>query len=256
MGSWWHRDVVEAGKLALTLCLLSFVATFVVTRTITRLIRAGKGPFRNRVSRNGLHIHHAVPGLVLLIVGAFTAIGTTTPGWSAISAVLVGVGVSLVLDEFALILHLTDVYWSNEGRLSVDLVSLAAASLGLALVGFSPVGVDDVGGTEMAVRMGTTAVLIVHGVAVLTCVLKGKYSLALVGLFLPPLAIGGAIRLARPRSVWARHRYGPDREARATRRAATFDRRFDPVLARWQDIIGGTPSLPDPPPAAAPEPGK
>jgi hypothetical protein len=38
-----------------------------------------------------------------------------------------------VLDEFALILHLQDVYWSGEGQLSVEAVSLVAACLGLAL---------------------------------------------------------------------------------------------------------------------------
>jgi hypothetical protein len=243
---WWHRDVIEAGKLPLMLCFLSFVATFVITRTITRLIRAGRGPFRNRVSSGGVHIHHAVPGLVLLIVGAFTAISTNDGFWRSAAAVLIGIGVSLVLDEFALILHLTDDYWSNEGRLSVDLVSLAAGCLGLELVGFSPIGVNDVGGAEMAVRLGTTAVLIVHGVAVVTCVLKGKYRLALLGLFLPPLSFAGALRLGRPGSVWARHRYGAEREDRARRRAAEFDRRWDPVLSWWQDLIGGTPSQPDP----------
>ena len=90
-----------------------------------------------------------------------------------------------MLDEFALILHLTDVYWSNEGRLSVDLISLAAAALGLALVGFSPLGVDDVGGAELVVRLTSTGVLAVHAVVILTCVLKGKYSLALFGIFVP-----------------------------------------------------------------------
>jgi hypothetical protein len=151
-----------------------------------------------------------------------------------------------------LILHLTDVYWSNEGRLSVDLVSLAAACLALELIGFSPVGVDGVGGTELAVRLGTTAVLVLHGLAVLTSVLKGKYTVALIGMFLPPVAITGAVRLARPGSVWARHRYGPERLARAPRRAAGIDRRWEPWLNRWQDLIGGTPSRPDPAPPGPP----
>ena len=46
MDNWWHRDVLGAGKLPLMLCFLAFVVTFAVTRTITRLIRAGRGPFR------------------------------------------------------------------------------------------------------------------------------------------------------------------------------------------------------------------
>jgi hypothetical protein len=249
METWWHRDVLGAGKLPLMLCFLAFVVTFAVTRTITRLIRAGRGPFRDRQTANGVHIHHAVPGLILLVVGAFVGVATSqAPGllWSCVSAVSIGIGVSLVLDEFALILHLTDVYWSTEGRLSVDLISLAAAGLGLALVGFSPLGVNDVGGAELVVRLTSTGVLLIHGVAILTCVLKGKYSLALFGLFIPFIALVGAVRVARPASAWARHRYDPKREEAARRREANFDRRWDPVLRRWQNLIGGAPSLPDP----------
>jgi hypothetical protein len=71
MASWWHRDVIAAGKLPLMLCFLAFVVTFVLTRTITRMIRAGRGPFRNQVTASGTHIHHSVPGIILLIIGAF-----------------------------------------------------------------------------------------------------------------------------------------------------------------------------------------
>ena len=56
MVSWWHRDVLAAGKLPLMLCFLAFVVTFVLTRTITRMIRDGRGPFRNQVTASGVHI--------------------------------------------------------------------------------------------------------------------------------------------------------------------------------------------------------
>ena len=75
MASWWHRDVIAAGKLPLMLCFLAFVTTFVLTRTITRMIRDGRGPFRNQVTASGTHIHHSVPGIILLIIGAFTPAG-------------------------------------------------------------------------------------------------------------------------------------------------------------------------------------
>src|SRR5882757_857716 len=106
MGSWWHRDVIAAGKLPLGLCFLAFVVTFASTRTITRLIRDGRGPFRNQVTTSGTHIHHAVPGLILLIIGALTAVGGPgSLGWQCFAGVCVGIGMSLVLDEFALILR-------------------------------------------------------------------------------------------------------------------------------------------------------
>src|SRR6201987_84088 len=164
MLSWWHRDVSAAGKLPLMLCFVSFVLTFVSTRAITRLIRDGRGPFRN-VTAGGTHIHHSVPGIVLLMIGAFTAVGGPgTVAWLSFSAVAIGIGTSLVLDEFALILHLQDVYWSGEGQLSVEAVSLTAACLGLALVGFSPFGVKDVDDIELSLRLTATGVLIVDGV--------------------------------------------------------------------------------------------
>jgi hypothetical protein len=247
MASWWRGDVIAAGKLPLMLCFLAFVVTFVVTRTITRMIRDGRGPFRN-VTAGGTHIHHAVPGIILLMIGAFTAIGgPDTLGWRSFAGVTVGIGMSLVLDEFALILHLQDVYWSGEGQLSVEAVSLTAACLGLALVGFSPFGVRDVDGLELSFRLTATGILIADGVLALICVLKGKYRSALFGLFLPPIGLIGALRLARPSSVWARHRYGARRLERATRRAADFDQRWAPLQTDWEDFVGGKPSRPNPP---------
>ena len=246
MVSWWHRDVIAAGKLPLLLCFAFFVLTFVTTRTITRLIRDGRGPFRN-VTAGGTHIHHSVPGIILLIIGAFTAIGGSgTLGWLSFSAVAVGIGTSLVLDEFALILHLQDVYWTGEGQLSVEAVSLVAACLGLALVGFSPVRVADADSAELSVRISATGVLVIDAFLALVCVLKGKYRSGLFGLFLPPVGFIGAVRLARPNSIWARHRYHGKRLARATRRAADFDRHWRPIQTDWADFIGGRPSQPNP----------
>src|SRR6201995_2994173 len=110
MGSWWDRDEIAAGKLPLMLCFLAFVMTFVLTRTITRLIRDGRGPFRNQVTASGTHIHHSVPGIILLIIDAFTAGGG--PGWFGWPSFVegaVGLGTSHVLDECPLVLHLEDV---------------------------------------------------------------------------------------------------------------------------------------------------
>ena len=81
------------------------------------MIRAGTGPFRDNVSTSGLHVHHAVPGIILLVTGAFFSVATGSESpWAEIAAVMIGIGTSLVLDEFALILHLSDVYWAEEGR--------------------------------------------------------------------------------------------------------------------------------------------
>jgi hypothetical protein len=257
VGGWWHRDVIAAGKLPLMLCFVAFVMTFLITRLITRLIRDRRGLFHNDVTAGGVHVHHAVPGIVLLIIGAFIAVSDPASlSERSVAGVLVGIGVSLVLDEFALILHLQDVYWSGEGQLSVEVVSLTAGCLGLALTGFSPFGVPGVNAAEMTVRLSATGLLIVDALLVLLCVLKGKYPTALLGIFLPPLALFGAFRLARPSSTWARRRYHEHEMTRALRRATEFDKRWDPVRTKWEDFVGGTPSQPDPTPETTSDLGR
>jgi hypothetical protein len=242
VGHWWERNIVEPGKLPLLLCLVAFVVTFVVTRVITRMIRAGAGTLQDNVTSGGLHVHHAVPGVVALTAGAFVAVGSERGSpWHAVAAILVGIGTSLVLDEFALILHLQDVYWSAEGRVSVEMVSLALGCLGLALVGLVPFGVDDMGSAEIAVRTGAVAATVATLLLVVVCVLKGKFKIALFGTFIPVLALVGAVRLARPHSRWAR-RYDAARLAESERRTVRFDHRWVPWLDRVSDAVAGKPS--------------
>ena len=246
MHSWWQRDIIEPGKLPLLVCFAAFVITFLTTRGITRAIRAGRGPFHN-ISDGATHVHHAVPGIILLVAGAFLAVDSAPPTvTSVIAAAAVGIGTSLVLDEFALILHLQDNYWTAEGRVSVEMISLAFGCLGFMLVGVAPFGVNDMGEAELSVRIGADAAAALTLVLLIVCVLKGKFRLALFGIFVPPLAWLGAVRLARPGSRWAKRRYTPRRQDRATRRAAAFDARWDPILDRISNIIAGKPSAVDP----------
>ena len=225
--------------------------TFLATRGITRLIRAGRGPFRN-LSSGGVHLHHSTPGTILLVAGAFCAVGANGRApLNYLGAALVGVGASLVLDEFAMIFHLQDVYWSQEGQLSVYVVTLATACLGLAIVGVTP-DTSPFSSGAATVRGGVVVALAVHLALVCMTALKGKYPTALLGIFLSPLAWVAAVRLARPRSPWGRRFYSPHKEARAAERATKFDERWGPLHQWWADFIGGTPSQPNPSPAGQP----
>jgi len=234
-------------NVPLLVCFAAFVITFLVTRTITRMIRAGKGPFHDNVSEGGMHIHHAVPGIILLTAGAFIAVGTSGSGsgWVTVAALLVGVGTSLVLYEFALILHLQDVYWADEGRISVEMVSLAMACLGLAVVGLTPF---DLRGLEGGVEGVIVLLLVVLAIVwlIVVSIMKGKYKLALFGAFIPLCALVAAIRLARPESRWAKRHYGPEKLARAKARTAWYDEHFGPATAWVSDFVAGRPSEPDP----------
>ncbi|MET9956362.1 hypothetical protein ABZ135_33115 [Streptomyces sp. NPDC006339] len=241
MGHWFSRNIVEPGKLPLFLALASFLLTFLATRTVTRLIRAGKGPFRN-VSSGGLHIHHVVPGVVLTVLGGFGAVASGRHGvGSAVFAVVFGIGAGLVLDEFALILHLDDVYWSEDGRKSVEVVVLTAALVLLALAGFSPLGVDDMTADERQDRASFLLTLALNFLLVLVTAVKGKFRMAVIGTLIPFVAIVGAVRLARPGSWWSRHLYARRHRARARAevRAHRHDRRWSRVRRKVQDLIGG-----------------
>lgn len=253
MGHWFDRNIVEPGKLPLLLALAAFVLTFVITRFITRMIRAGKGPFRN-ITPGGVHIHHVVPGVVLSVVGGFGAVASGRHGiTAAVCAVIFGMGAGLVLDEFALILHLDDVYWTEEGRRSVEVVVLTAALVLLVLAGFSPLGVNELSSEEQQSRLGVVLTLAVNFCFVLISLFKGKARLAVVGTLVPFVALIGAIRLARPTSMWARRFYRKRHRARARAvlRAYHHDVRWAGPRRRFQDLIGGAP---DRSPAPGPKP--
>mgnify|MGYP000974787779 CR=1 FL=1 len=252
LSHWWRDEVVHGTKGPLLVAYVAFLLTFTITRTITRLIRAGKGPFHN-VSSGGVHLHHSTPGVLLLIAGGFTAVGSDgrSPG-RYVAAVLVGVGASLVLDEFAMIFRLQDVYWSQEGQLSVNVVMLAAACVGLAVAGVSPFGEPGSPESSRHARAILVLLMLAHLVFAVVAALKGKYAMALTGVFLAPLAWIAAVRLARPHSPWARRRYSTQRLQRATARATAFDRRVGPLRTRWDDFIGGAPSSAPVQPGGAP----
>lgn len=241
MGQWLQRNIVEPGKLPLLLALAALVLTFVITRVITRLIRAGKGPFGN-ISSGGVHIHHVVPGVVLTVAGGFGAVTSGLRGFgSGAFAIVFGIGTGLVLDEFALILHLHDVYWTEAGRKSVEAVVLTVALVGLLLVGFSPFGVNDMSDEELQDRGRVISTVVVNFLFSLAVLAKGKAKMAVFSVFVPFLGLVGFIRLARPGSPWARRFYGrrPRARAKAVLRAYRHDRRWAGPRRWVGDWLGG-----------------
>jgi hypothetical protein len=133
---------------ALLNLLLSFSVTVGGVRTTTAVIRRrGEfGPFRN-VRWGRRHVHHFVPGIVVALIAGGISILSRNERLDQWLAIPFGVGAGLVLDESALLLSLEDVYWSEEGIVSVQ-VSLAAAAL-LASLGLA----------SRIVRRGETTVL-------------------------------------------------------------------------------------------------
>jgi hypothetical protein len=133
----------ESKRERLFLGSLGFFVTAFVVRGITLAIHNNIGPFHD-VSMHGRHIHHMVWGILLLLTVGYcwlTEIGTgAADSWpiaGRITATLYGVAAALILDEFALWLNLSDVYWQREGRESYEAMALFGSLLALALFGGS-----------------------------------------------------------------------------------------------------------------------
>lgn len=230
---------VGAGQRAGFVLLAALLLSFVFARTSARLVRGNVRWFPGNVQTSGgLHIHHMVWGILALLVAGFLqfALDPGSP-WIELLAALFGVGAGLTLDEFALWLRLEDVYWSQEGRQSVDAVVIALVLGGLVAFGLSPFDIEGAG--------SWTAVVVVAFADAALClvtILKGKLVTGVVGVFVPPVALVGAVRLAKPRSWWARRFYGarPQRGARALAR----HRKREGLRTRVRDLVAGAPDSP------------
>src|SRR5688500_7397104 len=240
----YQVHIEAAGKEIDFLILVAFTLSFGFIRTSARMIRAQVSWWPGNVeTKGGLHIHHLVWGILLLMVAGFLGFALQPPSpWTEVLAVLFGVGMGLTLDEFALWLHLEDVYWTDEGRSSVDAVVVALVLGGLVVTGVAPWEVEGSGESVTAIA-GAVAIALVYSTL---AILKGKRWLGLFGLFVPLIALVGAIRLAQPRSPWARRFYGPDSRklARAQERWGKLESRRHRAL----DAVAGAPSKPDPRP--------
>jgi len=115
--------------------LASFSLTFAAARLWTYLIRrrGPRGPFRDLVVGER-HIHHFVPGIAMAFLAGGAAVISRDARKDAVLAVPFGVGVALTLDESALLLRLDDVYWSEEGIVSVQITLAALALLSSAML--------------------------------------------------------------------------------------------------------------------------
>ena len=226
----------EPGPNAAFVVLVALLVSFLAIRTSARMTRSVSWWPGGIETKGGVHIHHLVFGICLMLFCGFLAFAAplNAPWWHLI-AIGFGIGAGFTLDEFALWVRLEDVYWSEEGRTSFDAVVCSVAFAALVVIGTRPFGLDEA--TSIA---GTAvAVAIVMGLAV-ACFAKGRVFLGVVGLFIPVFAAVGAVRLARPHSPWAKWRYDGVRRERAEARFAA-DRPLSRAGRRINDLIAGAP---------------
>lgn len=237
----------RAAVLAFTVGLL---LTFLFVRVNTRLIRANvRWWFHDIESEGGLHVHHMVLGVVVMASTGLAIIAAQPQGLlMQLLAAAFGAGVALTLDEFALILRLQDVYWTEQGRLSVDAVIVAVCVGLLLLLGYRPLGnVTEVGGTGLVADVFIGLMIVLDVVLAVVCLLKGKLWTGFFSVFIPFVGLVGALRVARPHSPWAHRRYGdkPQRMAKARRREERMNRTWRSWRTAFFDVLAGKPHLPD-----------
>lgn len=139
----YRRHLAETRRERLFLASVGFFVSVVVIRGITIAIHNDIGPFHN-VQMHGRHIHHMVWGILLLLLVGYIwllEVGTgSADSWrfvGRLTAMLYGVGAALTLDEFALWLNLSDVYWQRQGRESYEAMALFAGLLSMGIFGAS-----------------------------------------------------------------------------------------------------------------------
>ena len=257
---WFEHDIIGRGRLPLLCCLIAFIVTFFVTRTFVRLIRRRKDTGRpprwwepRNIHLGSKHIHHVVVGVVLVMISGVTLVTLSVNGNASeftATAILFGIGAALVLDEYALILHLSDVYWEEDGRTSVDAVFAAVAVGGLLVLGLHPlmffISLWHDTTHSVVLRTGLVfAMALTLPLAVLV-VLKGKVWTGLIGMFFVPLLLIGAIRLSRPQAPWARYLYMSrlNKMSRALQRERTLRRPVVRAKLWLQYTVAGTPRVP------------
>ncbi|MFI9510021.1 hypothetical protein [Nocardia sp. NPDC052566] len=248
----WLDEMSAQGRLPLLCFLFGFIVGFLLIRLSVRLIRKQVRWWPGNLRSGGVHIHHMVFGVILMLlsgIGMVTLYQSADTMTAGLLAAAFGVGAALTLDEFALIFYLRDVYWEEQGRTSVDAVFVALAVTGLLLLGFHPLWLLDINdfrsGGNIEVRIFVVAFAVVNLGLAAVVIAKGKIWTGLFGMFFLPLLVVGALRLSRPGAPWARWRYADRR--RLMYRSIVRERRYRRPVIRAkifvQDLIAGKPDV-------------
>jgi hypothetical protein len=229
---------------AVFLVLVGLLGSFAFIRMSTRIIRSEAVSWwpGNIESEGGVHVHHLVFGIVtMMVAGTLGFVADGRQPWTEICALFFGIGTGLTIDEFALWVHLEDVYWEREGRSSIDATVIAACLMLLVVLGISPVAFET-GSADAILSSIAAIVLLVFFVG--ASLAKGRVLHGILGIFVSPLAIYATCRIGKPNSVWAKRRYGERRPRKQAKAEARFrpERRTERFKERFRDLVGGKPT--------------
>jgi hypothetical protein len=228
--------IVDTGRESQFFFFVAFLLSFGFIRTSAHMIRAQVSWWPGNVEVGGTHIHHLVWGIILLLICGYVGVALH-PGdpWRDIVAVGFGIGTGLTLDEFALWLNLKDVYWSEQGRRSIDAVIVATAFAGIILVGLRG-WIDVTTDVADAVQAGVGSVGLLGVILALANAAKDKFGMAIVSILIPLAALPSAFRLAKPDSLWAKLFYRDEKKKRSEERFA--GPRGEPFWKRRGELLG------------------
>jgi hypothetical protein len=119
----------------------------------------------------------------------------------------------------------------------------AVAFLALAILATFPLSTDT--HEQRLARALGDGLIVLNACFIVVALLKGKLKLGLFGIVFAPLSVVGAVRLAKPTSIWARRFYpeGGRRLRRSEARAESREARWTERRVRFYDLIGGAPHL-------------
>jgi hypothetical protein len=196
----YDKHIQVPGKETHFLILIAFLLSFGFIRTSAHMIRAQVSWWPGNVeTKGGTHVHHLVWGILLLVTMGYLGISTDIASpWFEFTAIAFGIGMGLTMDEFALWLNLEDVYWQDKGRQSIDAVIVTTTLLVIAILGLQfwiaiwdavllLAGMDD-GHAWVAVPIQALGVALA-----VVCFRKGRKFTGIVGLFIPLVALAGAL---------------------------------------------------------------
>jgi len=204
----YDHHIQAPGKETHFLILLAFVCSFGFIRGSAHMIRAQVSWWPGNVeTKGGTHVHHLVWGILLLLSMGYLGISTDLGSpWFEFVAIAFGIGMGLTMDEFALWLNLQDVYWSDKGRQSIDAVVVTTGLLVIALLGLEFwIAVWDavliLAGMDHGHAWVAIPIQLIGVALAFVCFRRGRKLTGIVGLFVPLVAIVGAVFPSRAKPV-------------------------------------------------------
>jgi hypothetical protein len=196
----YDHHIQAPGKETHFLILLAFICSFGFIRSSAHMIRAQVSWWPGNVeTKSGTHVHHLVWGILLLLSMGYLGISTDLGSpWFEFVAIAFGIGMGLTMDEFALWLNLQDVYWSDKGRQSIDAVVVTTGLLVIALLGLEFwIAIWDavliLAGMDNGHAWVAVPIQVLGVVLAVVCFRRGRKLTGIVGLFIPLVALIGAV---------------------------------------------------------------